>query len=538
MNYRRTRFKDENQALFWLSMIFFSLVWIFALFKTQTIYGNEDFPHTLLAGKDIVTAGGFPIYNAHSIIDGMKIIYQQWLYSVVLYEIYACGGWLGLYLFFIVELALVNIAVISLCRVRGLSMSVSLLVTSLFMILIGLVPSLYSLRPWFITVFLVLMELVCVEHFLRTNRWYWLVGIIVTFVVETNVRMALWIGHLAMLLPYIVPLPSKVSKFLKCDDVSRWITKKQRVVLCMTALAGVVSTLLNPYGLDGSLFLMKASGALSVFNVNELNGLASETFVYKVMVVSLASVWVLLITKRRFDAVTLFMLCGTTIMALNASRNVLFLDIGLLYFMITCLADQRNGHLFKRAELHTENVPMKLIKTTVAFCVMSFIVFGVWFGSSSPSTPDMVNLYGNLPDSILQQQSNVIKENMLMADQIDIMLEECEDAPRVFSLNFSAYLEWKGCKVAADNRWELWSEKLNEKEDLLNSMHDVWASDALDTTWEKLDEQVSSGQFDYAVADNAFLWAYFEHSSDWEVMYKDKYIYIVRHIGEGGIQNG
>jgi hypothetical protein len=198
----------------------------------------------LLSGRDVVADGGLPDRDAYSFTSDREIIDHEWLGQVLLFVAYDIGGSVGL-------VALKTAVVLAAAILMFLALRRSALTSSrrdalLLLALVTMLPRFHPARPQFFSLLLfalLLYVLVAVDRGERKK----LVILPLLTAVWANLHGGFLVG-LAVL-----GLWTAVRSYQEQDRL-------RRLALVGAALAAVVATLLNPYGLGLWRFLWSTVG--------------------------------------------------------------------------------------------------------------------------------------------------------------------------------------------------------------------------------------------------------------------------------------
>lgn len=279
---------------------FFFLYAVFLIFLQDF---DMDMFHILQTGREVAT--GQDIYhNLRCSYDGLKVIHQQWLYSVVIYWFYTAFGQVGMRVFILLQFALFWFLFDRLCAVRGMSTAAE--GKALFTVM-TLQAVLFSTRPWMFTLICLLAHALCMESALRYGRYGYLWSVPVIMLVSMSGRMALWPYHLAIYFAYFVaPFLAKHVAFL--ENSFRWQWKK----VLLPVLCSFFVLFLNPYTYRGVLYVFYSlAGELKSFMIAEMQPALVMCFTGVALLVLLFFMFFHLGKGSRIEAAHfLMLLCG------------------------------------------------------------------------------------------------------------------------------------------------------------------------------------------------------------------------------------
>ena len=248
----------------------------------------------------------------------------------------------------------------------------------------------------------------------------------------------MWPIHFAILLAYLVPgfyLPGTI-------DVSickQW--KAIKPILVFTLLM-TVSMLVNPYGLDGVLYIVKSFQADTFLYVNILE-VRPPMFVSSCGLIIILGILFIFLTHKfqTLESTSLNIALGFITLNICASRHSMF-TIFVMAYLLRCL-----GVSFKSSNVSIA----KDIKNSFLF----ILILGVFYvGLSS---------FSSFYTMFIEKESNGLSE---MCQYIS---KDYDEDARIFTgFNNGAYFEWKGFKnIYMDARPELYTNDFTGDVDIL-----------------------------------------------------------------------
>ena len=214
-------------------------------------------------GREIIKNGDVIRENIWSCVPGMKFVAQQWLYCVIIAFAQDTFGAVGMLIFVFIQVITYYFLMTHLMKKLGLNSQFRYLLSIVVMFLGQ--NYLFCSRPETITIILFILLAICLEKYKETDKWYWLLGIPALNILEVNFHSSMWLFHYAIILAYLVPAfywpwKNKESKNIK------------RVPVIVVSLLSLSVLLVNPYGLDGVLYIINAymSNAFSFVSIEEM----------------------------------------------------------------------------------------------------------------------------------------------------------------------------------------------------------------------------------------------------------------------------
>jgi hypothetical protein len=235
----------------------------------------------------------------------MKIVVQQWLSSVIFYYSYWFLGEYGVFIL----LYLVNALVLFLTY-RFLSLiSKNEFVSAPLAAIINILTfdAFMVTRPQIFTYAILLAEVCLLEKYVQTGKIKHLIMIPILSLLLINLHAAMWPMILVLMLPYLVsavPLHTKLVKHEATGDL---------MITVAIFIVSIVIGLLNPYGVDGMLYLTKSYGnnkfdVITEMQPSSLSGWEGIIFFSAFAVIFL----IIFFVKNRTFAVRFFLLFGGT----------------------------------------------------------------------------------------------------------------------------------------------------------------------------------------------------------------------------------
>ena len=420
-----------------LTMLLLAALALFLLAGMKPMVPDGDNFWQAATGRYIVNHG-LPKENPFVFSDGLGIVVQQWLFDIVvyfLYELFGAGGLLALGCAVFCGLCAALYAYCSqFTQNRGARAAVSVVAAVI------LARKMSMTRPMALTVILLLLFACELERDRRRPGWHIAVVMAGLSLVLINLQAALWPAMFLVTAPYLmfdrVPWRSFRVWF------SGWFSRRK--FLLLGVLAALPASLVNPYGLDGVLYLFRSYGAASVSGiVQEMKPpvLLSDTGLLLVLAVILGTVWFCENRRRPDVRLVLFALGGCLATGMN-SRNfwlLLFCAIPEIMYFVN---DANRSPADELARLGRRDFAFAAGLCAVVILVSAFMIAG--------------NEYADRVDGYYTP--------IAAADYLDN-----ESDVRVYAdFNSGGYMEWRGYQVYIDARPELYSEPVNGREDVLS----------------------------------------------------------------------
>ena len=463
----------------WLWITLFSFMVTYFVLSIQVMDNDGWF---ILNNGRYILEHGIPHKNPFTWIEGLDVVLQQWAYSVFVYSIYQWIKVPGIFLFCcLLHLSCVFLFC-NIAKLKQIPMKTALVLSSV-MFLLG--SGFLSIRPTFITIFLLLWQVYVLELYRKDGKAWKLWQLVLISILEINIHAAIWPFHFVMLLPYLVPPIDNVFVTFK-----RKIYSIQPIVISIPFM--MLAGLFNPYGIEGIKYVFMSYGdELKNAGIVELAAPSFDDsgFLF-VIILGILLCWFSLHRNRRIDAPFFYILCGTLLMGTMHLRNLIYAYFGILLF--SCELTKSFYHEIKN-----------MIYGVVVFSIFAGSIAFSWIGIS---------------EKVLDYKQ---EDNLYSPVKAIAYLEKHEDKDvKVFTeFNNGAYFEWSGYRCFVDPRPELYFKKLNHKEDVFKEYQKLMkASDS-----KTIDAFFNKYQCEYAcVTKGTSLNLYLSLQEDWKPVVNSK----------------
>ena len=344
--------KGLRQEYFMPCMIL-SVAIIFLIYSALRCNPDSDAYFLIENGRWIFTHRAVPTVNPWCVAEGQHIVIQQWLCSLLNYLFSDAFGIDRLYLLAIAEhLVLVYL----LYRWVGLfsanTYRLMLVVACCSMVL----SSAYaSTRPYQLTICLSLCALSSLVTYKRSRSGRadylkLLAKLFLIALIQANYQISFEGLHLIWPLCFFAPNPFELITYMRNKQVRKCISLLQELVL----LPGVwlmvfVGGLINPYGLEGVLYLFRSRNAISLTSpfIKELISPSVLSLTQLIFVLILVSFAYFFLWRADFHTVEPFLVylsVGTVILAFLNFRNLWFMvpAVSALYALFPCSEPDKN----------------------------------------------------------------------------------------------------------------------------------------------------------------------------------------------------
>ncbi|MBO5435117.1 hypothetical protein J6A31_04775 [bacterium] len=425
--------------------VFFGLVISIAVaclgrFIFCDIYDNDMY-FIIATGREIME-NGIITTNVWSIYPDLKLVAQQWLYAVCL-AFFDQFGTIGIVSFFVIEFSILCVVLMHFFSLKLGKGHVMLKLLLMAFVIVFSQRYLFCVRPELLTMILLLVDCIALEHFMRSNNKMWLSLLPIMMLIEINIHASMWVMHFAVILAYVVPI-----KFLPGVSTNELYKKWKSLLVMILFMIGAM--FVNPYGVDAILYVIKSfvADTFSYVNIIEVKQpiFISET---GVLVVVLVSALIANYKTKVLNTITLNMTLGILAMMLFASRNMMFviLPITLLFANLGEYLISEN-HVMKDWKKDVDNsILLLLVPTLCIFCLDTI-------SAIQPFVTSHVNLRN--------MNQNLYSIHQYLDDVVT-------DDSRIFTgFNCGAYFEYMGYhNLYMDARPEVYTLELNGKYDVL-----------------------------------------------------------------------
>lgn len=215
----------------------------------------------LLASGRVIVESGIPVTNPFTAIAGQGIVLQQWLHDAWLYLWWKAAGYTGV---------AVSVAVPAALALWAYSGTVSRLAQNprypwapLLISAVGfaLMTSYLSVRPSLWTAALLFVTISTCQEWRRGSSSRCLLVLPVVSLLSVNLQAALWPLPAAAAACFLLPEEGEISLGETGETVRSWARSRLPLLAAIVGMAA--ESLINPYFIDGSLYVIRSLGAAS-----------------------------------------------------------------------------------------------------------------------------------------------------------------------------------------------------------------------------------------------------------------------------------
>ena len=398
---------------------------------------DNDSYYMIAQGRDIL-ANGIPKENNFTFADD-KIVVQQWLYCILIALADQIPNNIGLMLFMLVQ-AVCLAAMINAYAGKYLKDPFWTWLATALALLLSPVTYIASLRPENITLILMLCQMTALEQYRQTKRKAWLAALPAVMIAEANLHISMWPIHVCVYLAYLFPhLAYKISKKLAGKNKTKIDYLKEYLFdnglrpdpwLYGSVILSILAVFLNPYGLDGVMYLFRSMPVFSIVAISEQEG------IYLLSRDALISIGVLftimtLAVKKKIWAAEFLMIAGLTALSLTNYHNTMYMPVALAVLARVLLRTLSEKKPAKASEIMPNGV-----KAALYACLAGTILMTIAY--TAPKTLIFTDKHG-------------------MDPVIEYLVENAGPDDRILNnMNMGPMLEYHGMKnLHSDTRPEL-----------------------------------------------------------------------------------
>ena len=215
----------------------------------------------LLASGRVIVESGIPVTNPFTAIAGQAIVLQQWLHDAWLYLWWKAAGYTGVAVSVAVPAALALWAYAG--TVSRLAQNPRYPWASLLISAVGfaLMTSYLSVRPSLWTAALLFVTISTCQEWRRGSSSRCLLVLPVVSLLSVNLQAALWPLPAAAAACFLLPEEGEISLGETGETVRSWARSRLPLLAAIVGMAA--ESLINPYFIDGSLYVIRSLGAAS-----------------------------------------------------------------------------------------------------------------------------------------------------------------------------------------------------------------------------------------------------------------------------------
>lgn len=391
----------------------------------------------LASGREVVESG-IPRVNPFTAVEGQGIVLQQWLHDAWLYLCWKAAGYTG------VAVSVAIPAALALCAYTGAVCRLAQNPRHPWVpLLIGAVgftfmASYLSIRPSIWTAALLFVAIsICLEWRHSANPRC-LLALPIVSLLSVNLQAALWPLPTAAAACFLLPEKDEISTQAIAKTLRAWW--RSRLPL-LAAVAGMAAeSLVNPYCIDGSLYVLRSLGAASYGGVIlELNPVWVMPAAALFWGASILVAFISCVLARRFPPRWLLAFWAASAIAGALAVRCLWITWTVSFLVVAASVGQSDAI---RPRVHR----LLIAERAVMILVLAFSV---------------INSGLNSLDSITRGVETGWRD--IDSDMAQIVEALGDDPGRIWSEDATVmnYLEWAKVPVTYDMRPEIWSEAIS-----------------------------------------------------------------------------
>ena len=309
---------------------------------------------------------GIPHIEPFTIHENFAFVMQQWLTSVIFWEIYQYFSAEGLVLF------LHPIGALTIYAFYRLTLIVSKENRDTAFILSSLVGIVICFlfirtRPQIFSMLIFIMEIISLEMLRQSAKKKYILIFPVLSMALVNLHAAMWPMLFIFLLPFLF---DHLARY----DIKGYFVHDERInmyTLGVIAVLIILAGFINPYGWDAMTYVFRSYGYDMISNyVNEMKPITVRTLAG--MLSELLFLFVIIAYVRHKIAIRhLLLTLGTMFMALSSFRSLyLFLVVGLYPLAFV----YRDWQGLTNVNASTDNLRLRKILIVMIDCVFAFMI--------------------------------------------------------------------------------------------------------------------------------------------------------------------
>lgn len=460
-------FKINNNKKF--DILVTIVIFILACFLTHLGLQNDTF-YSLAIGKDILK-NGIDMLDHYS-IHGLTYTYPHWLFDVLLYLIYNLFSFKGLYVFNILFLFLITLILykVSFSFNKNRLFSGVLAILSMF-----IMRNFIANRAQTITYILFILEIFCVENYLKTGKNKYFIFLSIILLLIFNMHIAVWPMFYILLMPYIFEYMLAFykekninTKYLKKESNTfinnetgfysdRFIFEKNDNIkkLILYIPFSLFIGFITPIGLNSYTYILKTFMGSSTYYIAEHQPIVLINEVSFTCIL-LSIIIVFIFTKAKFKFRDFVTLSGLILMTFSSYRHLSFLTL-----LWVILYGRNLANYIDNIDPSGSNKIINLLTKKISFVIIILISFLIgWL---------------NKPVIVGSLEESLIPSYLYPKDASEYILKELDyESIRLYNdYDYGSYLLFKGIPVYIDSRADLYTKEFNNKKDIMKE-HDSY----------------------------------------------------------------
>ena len=434
--------KKNNKTIGFIkeNWYFVLLIIPFVFFCIENRSADNDIWFIMTNGRYVLNHG-IPHIDPFTIHEGLHYVMQQWLSSVIFYGVYAKLGGYGLLTFTLIYSCLVAFIYYRLCYSVSKNKILSVIITVVVFIISR---KYFVFRPQIFTYTVFLLELICMEKYIKTGNWKRLIWMPILSLLLINMHASMWLLQFVFMLPVL-------CNCIKIKGIT--IDKIKIKPLLLTMVVMLLVGFINPYGYKAITFVFSTYGIPEINHVvTEMEASNLEMFHWKLCVLLLLVIigLIALNKKVKLDVRDILFLCGSFLFASMHGKCIIYFVWYSGFILAKILLVYKDFVLVKDIKKIYSNKFMnnlvRGLKIGLSFCLVLTFFF---------TSIELVKIYNMQTDNTMEA--------------VDYIVDNYNKEDVILYTDFTngGYAEFNDLKSYIDPRAELFHIKLNKKENII-----------------------------------------------------------------------
>ena len=427
-------------------------LWLCPLLVMAVLFIIANIPNSdtffLIKTGEYIVENGVPYTNPFVIHENFSIIVQQWLFDVGIYYTYEILGNFGLFLFVMTAFICAVLMMYNFLKLFTNNTMVTKFTTFMFGFLIF---GYQTARPSCVSIILFIILLYCLEQYHRTQKTKWLFSLPILSLLQINIHSSMWPLMIVFTIPYFFPHINLKEKF----SIKKWFKDNYKILIFISFMG--FCGLINPYGIDGILYVIKSYNSANSLDIIELMPpkVLSVNGAVIIVTIILLTIWLPKFFKDVFvnkinkhqDFIRLYGLLGTLLLSVLHIRNMWFL---LLWLCPVAIKKMETFTIKKERKTKVFVTILSYTLTILMMCGIIILNNGSYYSLTNSDSKVA-------PMNAIKYMDKYEKESVILFTEFDN----------------GAYCEFSGYKVYIDARPELFAKIINNKEDIISEYVDL-----------------------------------------------------------------
>lgn len=405
---------------------------------------DNDFWFVINHGRYIIN-NGFTNIEPFTIHENLDFSFEKWLTCILAYLIYDRFGKIGIYITILIIAIIIEILLVK--YMFKVSKRITLNSLILFSFMFPFCYLFMKSRPQILSYLILVIEFGLTEKYAETNNWKYLIWLPLLSLIYMQFHSTMWYYFFIVgLLPYLFDF--------------KWIAKKihaeesnyNKLPLVIVTVASFLVGFINPYGARSVFYLFNSTN-IGV-GINELQSPTLGYWIYMALTFIIGFIYTLNKSAKNkqinLPLRYIYFYLGLLMLGVFALRNIAYVE---LYGPVLC------AYTFKDIEIKNLN-----------FSTKSKIFSKENFQRQLPAIKKIIStvtLIAVFPLCLSMHKTDIY-EFTPCASVLNEFKPDKQDIKLFTDFNAGAYAEWLGYKTYLDPRAEVFTKKINGKEDILS----------------------------------------------------------------------